>query len=149
MSDRNKTQASKLASLKIGYLTQIEILLDDKLSDREKIEAFMEAASFDKNERHCLLLHYAAYKHTCESAACMLWRCGYAQKSLFAYMPNVGIGYCPLMASASGHPIAANEPIPPFIDLDWSPNRATLEAFMRVQLKARSKNGPSRLSQSN
>lgn len=129
MSNRTAEQASPLAELRVAHEAQIEALTAPGLTDEERVRRFGEVVGFNDYQMRETL-------HTLSraSAARAVWQWRPHERSLFASLPDCE---CPVLEKVAGR---ANYPgIPTDVknDPSWSPDRATLEAFARVQQAAR------------
>lgn len=131
-----KTQTaatSKAAEMKTSHLLQIEALLEEGLSDPQRVAKFTHALGLTAAFEHCVL----AEMHLCSSfehsAAHALWNCsGPYEQSLFSDLPGCE---CPVVETQHGR--RNYKLIPNRVPEDWQPTREVLEEFSRVQLEAR------------
>jgi hypothetical protein len=85
MSNRKLTDTSLAAKHRAAYEQQIAILLDKKLSEPEKLEAYMLAAEFSTYRAYSTRHHFKEYN--C-NAAMAVWSAGEVELSLFAFLPG-------------------------------------------------------------
>jgi hypothetical protein len=128
MSNRTLKQASALAELRMAHEAQIEALTAPGLSDEERVRRFGEAAGFSTFDITSVLTGFRC----AETLTSVLWYFGGYGRSLFGNLPGCE---CPVIEKRRG--TAAYPGIPTFIPNNWQPDRATLEAFARVQQEAR------------
>lgn len=124
MSNRTTDQISEAAAWRACYLRQIEILTDPKLSDREKVERFAEAAGYERER--------AVEELRSEPLILAVWRTGDVEHSLFADLPGCG---CPVIECSLNGRFA--EYGIPFCFDDIHLTRECLTAFMNVQMDER------------
>lgn len=144
MSNRTLDQADELAALKIAHELQIAALTEPGVSTNDRLSRFL--AAIGKPDDLYLLwfteragthhgARYFAWAKSVpgESVAHILWAdTGGMEQSLFANLPGC---QCPVIEVGWGRRRFPG--IPRDIPIDWSPDRAALQAFARVQQEAR------------
>lgn len=121
MSNRTEADISAQAELRLSHLAQIEALTKPGLTKHERVRQFAKAAEFEDSSVGYALSHLVD-----NTAAKAVWRNGGPPKSLFANLPGCG---CPVIAGVKG--------FPRWIEDDWQPTAADLEAFSRIQIERR------------
>jgi hypothetical protein len=132
MSDRKLGQSSARAALRLNHQLQIDALLASGLTRTQRVKRFAIAAEFDYVQYDDVVRRDRTAKKSATAAA-ICWQYGYAPQSIFSRLP----GYCgcpvEMQLFFGGMPKA----IPNDIKAKWNPTREVLEAFSKVQLKAR------------
>jgi hypothetical protein len=133
MSNRKLTDTSLAAKHRAAYEQQIAILLDKKLSELKKLEAYMVAAEFSKYYAYNARLYFK--EHHC-NAAMAVWSAGEVELSLFAFLPGCE---CPVHERAYGYCREGGE-------WEYIPSKSTaipflterqLRAFANIQMQKR------------
>jgi hypothetical protein len=129
MSNRKLTDTSLAAKHRAAYEQQIAILLDNSLSEEEKVEKFAIAAGFSRYCREKALHDLKKYK----SAIQAVWFRGSPQLSLFADLPGC---WCPVFERCmrSG---GEWDYIPKYASSLQHATERTLRAFANIQMEER------------
>lgn len=117
------------SELALAHEQQVAALTDPELTEVERVKRFAEAAGFDTEDYEVAMELLRAG----DSAASAVWHRAPPQHSLFGSMPRCQL--CPVQEIQNRH--IRHLGIPAHIPHDWHPTSTTLEAFARVQQKAR------------
>jgi hypothetical protein len=129
LSNANQSHNAFAIRLMAAHEAQIDALTAPDLTDQDRLDRFMTAAEFNAWDRD----YYQAIftKDSSKlSPAHLVWREGLLPLSLFANLPRCN---CPVVENIRGK----YPEIPRRIPMDWRPDRATLDAFARIQQEAR------------